>query len=201
MDRVRSGRQGVDVLGRRATLRRVHGHRIAVCQPHRGSLAGLDLTPRDQALDTGVVADDHAGSGQPSDFDDLAVIGENGLAAGDQHVMHTIIEAHAIADGQRQLVDVPLRPVASKTLASSSSSPVRRRSARMAAPISRALAFVGAETVGLNSGSSRLASKSLAPQPGDALHRRLPVTGHQFGGAVLLFHFQGFGRPISGTGW
>ena len=54
--------------------------------------------PRDQALDAGVVAHDHALLGQLADFDHLAVIGENGLAAGDARIMDAIVEAHAITD-------------------------------------------------------------------------------------------------------
>jgi hypothetical protein len=96
VDRVRSGRQGVDVLGRRAPLRRIHGHRVPIAQAHGGIPASLDLMPRDQPLDAGIVAHDHALVGQRADFDDVAVIRKDSLAAWDTRVMDAIIETHAV---------------------------------------------------------------------------------------------------------
>ena len=65
----------------------------------------------------------------------------------------------------------------------------------MAAPISRASALVGAETVSSEPGIASVGLEPLSPQPGHPLHRRLPAAGHQFGGAVLLLHLERFGRP------
>ncbi len=195
VDRVRSGRQGVDVLGRGAALRGVDGHRVAVAQAHRGVLAGLDLSPCDQALGAGIVAHDHALLGQRADFDDLAVVGEDGLAARDTRIMHAIIEAHPVTDRQRQPVGVavavgriqdfdivaelagpaPFGPDGGTDLARVG---ICRRRDRQLEP--------GIGAVGL---------QPLAPQPGHALHRRLPAAGDQLGGSVLLLHFQRFGRP------
>ena len=98
VDRVRSGRQRVNVLGRGAALCRVDGHRVAIAEAHRGVPAGLNLAPSDQPLDAGIVADDHALLGQRADFDHLAVASEHGLPAWDPRIMHPIIEALPVAD-------------------------------------------------------------------------------------------------------
>ena len=57
-------------------------------------------------LGAGSVAHDHPLLAESADFDDLAVAGENRLAAGDPRVVDAVEEAHPVADRERQRVGV-----------------------------------------------------------------------------------------------
>jgi hypothetical protein len=54
------------------------------------------LRHADKPLSAGIVAHDHPLVGQFADFDHLAVVAEDGLAAGDTRIMHAIVEAHVM---------------------------------------------------------------------------------------------------------
>ena len=126
VDRLRSGRHGMDVLGCGAALRGVDGRRIAISQPYGGSLMGLDSALCDQALGAGMVAHDHALIGQLANCHDVAIVAEDALAAGHCRIVNAIEEAHAVSDRERQCVGPPIRSVASRSVASGPSRPARR---------------------------------------------------------------------------
>jgi hypothetical protein len=94
VDRLRSGRHGMDVLSCGAALRGIDGRRMAIGQAEGSCLMGLYLAPCDQALGTDMVAHDHALIGQFANCHDVAIAAEDALAAGHRGIVNAIEEAH-----------------------------------------------------------------------------------------------------------
>ena len=109
--------------------------------------------------------------------------------------MHAIIEAHPVADRERQSVGVAVAVgrVQDLGIVADLAGP-----APLGTNGSPDLARVGIcrrRDRQLERGIGAVGLEPLTPQPGHALHRRLPAAGHQFGGPVPLLDFQRFRRP------
>ncbi len=107
--------------------------------------------------------------------------------------MDAIIETHAVADRDRQpvRVTVAVRRVQDFGIVAdlAGTAPLGPNGGTDLARIGVGRRRDGQFELGIGA----VGLEPLAPQPGHPLHCRLPATGHQLGGPVLLLHFQRFG--------
>ena len=185
----------MNMLGGGDALRDVDRRGVAVGQPHRRSWSLADFRPRHHAFVAGGVAHAHAGIGDLSEFDHLAIVAQHLGPARRVGVMHAIEQPDLVAGGQWQPAgraaavgrgdhcvvgaDLPGR-LADRP---DRHADVARRDIRLGRyrqPVGRIV------PVGLH---------PVVPELRHALRRGVPAAGDQQRGAVLALHLQRLGGP------